>query len=258
MIEFINWLGAYGIYVSNCVGTFTLFLVDTIKALCTTKLKIKKVLVQMELIGVNSIVIAILTGSFAGAVLAFQSYIGFKRFGGGQELIGPLVAQSMARELGPVLTGLMVTGRAGSAIAAEIGTMRITEQIDALRTLCINTWQYLMVPRIFAGTLILPCLTLFTMICGTLGGYIIAIHVLGLNSEQFINGIKKYLELSDISNGLIKSAVFGLILSWVGCYKGFYTHGGARGVGIATTQSVVLGSIMILVANYFLTALLFE
>ena len=257
VIQLINWLGRYGLYVATRVGNFTLFLTTTIKTFFTTKLKIKKTLVQMEQIGVNSLIIVILTGSFAGAVLAFQSYIGFKRFGG-EEFIGPVVVLSLTRELGPVLTGLMVAGRAGSAIAAEIGTMRITEQIDALRTLCINTWQYLMVPRIFASTFIMPFLTLFTMICGTVGGYVVAVHVLHLNGEEYISGIKKYVELSDITNGLIKSAVFGLILSWVGCYKGYYTRGGARGVGIATTQAVVVGSIMILIANYFLTAILFE
>jgi phospholipid/cholesterol/gamma-HCH transport system permease protein len=257
IIKVVNWLGKCGLVIATKVGNFTLFLSTTIKTLFTTKLKIKKTLTQMEVIGVDSLIIVILTGSFAGAVLAFQSYIGFKRFGG-EEFIGPVVALSLVRELGPVLTGLMVAGRAGSAIAAEIGTMRITEQIDALRTLCINTWQYLMVPRIFASTFILPFLTLFTMVFGTIGGYFIAVYVLNLNGVEYINGIKKYVELSDITNGLIKAAFFGLILSWVGCYKGYYTRGGARGVGIATTQAVVIGSILILIANYFLTAFLFE
>lgn len=257
VIELINWVGNHGLRIATKVGNFTLFLTTTIKTLFTTKLKIKKTLTQMEIIGVNSLVIVVLTGAFTGAVLAFQSYIGFKRFGG-EEFIGPVVALSLVRELGPVLTGLMVAGRAGSAIAAEIGTMRITEQIDALRTLCIDTWQYLMVPRIFASTFILPFLTLFTMLFGTIGGYFISVYVLHLNGEEYISGIKKYVELSDITNGLFKAAIFGLILSWVGCYKGYYTRGGARGVGAATTQAVVVGSILILIANYFLTAILFE
>lgn len=257
VVRLIDYIGTLGITSCNEVGKFSLFLYITFKTLLKTKPKVSKILYQMERIGVSSLVIVILTGSFAGAVLAFQSYIGFKRFGG-EEFIGPVVALSMARELGPVLTGLMVTGRACSAIAAEIGTMRITEQIDALRTLCINIWQYLMIPRIFAGTIILPFLSLFTMTCGTIGGYIIAVYALNLNGEEYISGIKKYVELSDITNGLIKSAVFGLILSWVGCYKGFYTYGGARGVGLATTKAVVISSILILIANYFLTAILFE
>jgi phospholipid/cholesterol/gamma-HCH transport system permease protein len=150
----------------------------------------------------------------------------------------------------------MVTGRAGSAIAAELGTMRITEQIDALRTLRIDTFQYLVVPRIVAATIILPFLTLFAMICGVVGGYLICVYVLELSPEDYINNIKTYVELSDITGGLIKATVFGLILSWVGTYKGFFTEGGARGVGIATTQSVVTSSILIISSNYFLTKLL--
>lgn len=253
----IDWLGIYAINLCARTGNFTLFLVTIIKTLFTTRLKLTKVLAQIENLGVNSLVIVILTGAFSGAVLAFQSYFGFKRFGG-EEFLGPVVAQSLTRELGPVLTGLMVTGRAGSSIAAEIGTMRITEQIDALTTLCINVWQYLMVPRIFASTFILPFLTLFMMIFGIGGGYFIAVYVLQLSGEQYLTGIQQYVVLSDVTNGLIKSAFFGLILSWVGCYKGYYTRGGARGVGISTTQAVVMSSIMILIANYFLTAILFE
>ncbi|MGB8467689.1 MAG: ABC transporter permease [Candidatus Babeliales bacterium] len=241
----------------NAVGQFVLFLATVLQISVSTRPKFNKILYQMDRIGVGSCLIVVLTGTFAGAVLAFQSYIGFKRFGS-EDLIGPLVALSMTRELGPVLTGLMVTGRAGSAIAAEIGTMQITEQIDALRTLSIDIWQYLMVPRMFASVFILPFLTIFTMICGIIGGYIIAVYALHLNGEQYLQGIARYLEFSDIKNGLIKSAVFGLILSWVGCYKGYRTQGGARGVGIATTQAVVISSVIILIANYFLTALLFE
>ncbi len=188
-------------------------------------------------------------------VFALQSYIGFQRVGG-EQFIGAVVALGMIRELGPVLTGLMVTGRAGSAIAAEIGTMRITEQIDALTTLRINVFQYLVVPRMIAGTLILPCLSVFSMIFGIIGGYIVCVHVLELSPEDYTSSIRNYVELADIRGGIIKSAVFGLILSWVGCYKGYYTNGGARGVGISTTQAVVLASIMILMSNYFLTKLL--
>jgi phospholipid/cholesterol/gamma-HCH transport system permease protein len=256
IIEFIDSLGIYALEICNQMGNALLFLYETIKTAISTKLKIKKTLVQMQLIGVDSLIIVMLTGSFTGAVLALQSYIGFQRFGA-EEFIGPVVALSMARELGPVLTGLMVTGRAGSAITAEIGTMRITEQIDALTTLCINVWQYLMVPRMLASTIILPFLTMFTMICGIIGGYFISVYVLHLSAEQYTSGIQKYVELADITKGLIKSAAFGLILAWVGSYKGYYTAGGAKGVGKATTQSVVIASIMILIANYFLTAWLF-
>lgn len=150
----------------------------------------------------------------------------------------------------------MVTGRAGSAIAAELGTMSITEQIDALITLRINPYQYLIVPRVLAGTIALPFLAVFSMLCGIMGGYIICVYVLHLSPEDYMSNIKTYVELADIRGGLIKSAFFGLILSWVGAYKGYHTTGGARGVGISTTQSVVLASILILVSNYFLTKLL--
>jgi phospholipid/cholesterol/gamma-HCH transport system permease protein len=254
--KFVDYIGNYVINLLNMLGSFLLFFIETVRTLFSSRLKISTILAQAESIGVDSLLIVILTGGFAGAVLALQSYIGFKRYGG-EELIGPLVAISMTREIGPVITGLMVTGRSGSSIAAEIGTMRITEQIDALRTLCINPLQYLVIPRLLAGMIILPFLTLFSMIFGIMGGYGICVHILGLSGTQYLEGIRTYLEMSDIVNGLVKSSVFGLVLAWVGCFKGFFASGGARGVGIATTQSVVMGSILLIIANYFLTAALF-
>lgn len=236
-------------------GRFALFFFNAARILVTSKLKLVKTFEQMNRIGVESFTIIVLTGSFAGMVFALQSYIGFQRVGG-EQFIGAVVALGMIRELGPVLTGLMVTGRAGSAIAAEIGTMRITEQIDALTTLRINAFQYLVIPRMLAGIFIVPCLAVFSMIFGLIGGYIICVHVLELSPEDYTSSIRTYVELADIRGGLIKSCVFGLILSWVGTYKGYFTSGGARGVGIATTQAVVLASIMILISNYFLTKLL--
>lgn len=253
----IDSLGSFVLNVLNSFGQFAFFLLAAIKVAFTSRLKLAKLFAQMKGIGVDSLSIILLTGTFTGMVLAFQSYIGFRRFGG-EEFIGTVVALGLLRELGPVLTGLMVTGRAGSAITAEIGTMEITEQVDALRTLSINPFQYLVVPRILAGTIILPFLSIFCSMCGIIGGYIVSVHALSINPEQYTSGIKEYVELKDITGGLIKACCFGFILSLVGSYKGYTTTGGARGVGIATTQSVVVGSIMILVANYFLTALLFE
>ncbi len=255
VIQFIDFLGRSFLNLSEMVGNFFMFLVRAGKILFTTKLKLHKLFVQANRIGVESLSIVILTGCFTGMVFALQSYIGFKRVGG-EQFIGAVVALGMIRELGPVLTGLMVTGRAGSAITAEIGTMRITEQIDALVTLRINTFQYLVIPRILAGIVILPCLTLFSMIFGIVGGYVVCVHILGLSPEDYTTSIRNFVEVADIRSGLIKAAAFGLILSWVGTYKGFYTEGGARGVGIATTQSVVTSSIMILITNYFLTKFL--
>lgn len=251
----INSVGIYTLSITDKLGRFVVFLGKALRSLFTTRLKLHKLIVQMNRIGVESFTIAVLTGTFAGMVFALQSYIGFQRVGG-EQFIGAVVALGLIRELGPVLTGLMVTGRAGSAIAAEIGTMRITEQIDALRTLRINVYQYLVVPRILAGTIILPFLTIFAMMCGIIGGYIVCVYVLELSPDDYITSIKTYVEFADIRGGLIKAAVFGFILSWVGTYKGFYTHGGARGVGNATTQSVVTSSILILIANYFLTKML--
>lgn len=256
-LDLVQGIGAYTISVFNTFGEIFLFLIRVIIAFVTTRLKLHKLFEQMKSIGVDSLSIVVLTGVSTGSVLALQTYNGFRRFGG-EEFMGPVVAMSMIRELGPVLTGLMVTGRVGSAIAAELGTMQITEQIDALKTLCIDVFQFLMVPRVLGGAIILPFLTVFSMIFGIGGGYCVCVYILHLNGEQYISGIKTFVEMSDITGGLIKSAVFGLILTWVGCYKGFYTRGGAKGVGEATTQSVVLSSIMILVANYFLTAFLFK
>jgi len=255
VVKFINFIGSTTLTLCNQLGKIMLFFFHTIRVLFTTRLKISKLFYQMNRIGVESFSIIVLTGSFAGMVFAMQSYIGFQRVGG-EQFIGTIVALGMIRELGPVLTGLMVTGRAGSAITAEIGAMRITEQIDALKTLRINTFQYLVIPRVLAGVIILPFLTLFAMICGIIGGYVISTYVLELSSEDYINGIKNFVELKDITGGLTKAGAFGLILTWIGTYKGFFTHGGARGVGIATTESVVASSVLILIFNYFLTKML--
>lgn len=255
VLHFIDFIGKSVLYFAYIVGRFFIFFSKTTQTAITTRLKVSKLFFQCNRIGVESLNIVILTGIFTGMVFALQSYIGFQRVGG-EQFIGAVVALGMIRELGPVLTGLMVTGRAGSAITAEIGTMRITEQIDALTTLRINTFQYLVVPRILSGIFILPCLTLFSMIFGIGGGYIVCVFVLGLSPQDYLDSIRNFVELSDIRSGLIKSSFFGLILTWVGTYKGFYTDGGARGVGISTTQSVVAASIMILMANYFLTKLL--
>lgn len=250
-----NFLGHFVLSICTLLGAYVLFLIKAFRVMLSTRPKFQKFFVQMERIGVDSLTIIILTGLFTGMVFALQSYIGFQRVGG-EQFIGTVVALGIIRELGPVLTGLMVTGRAGSAIAAELGTMRITEQIDALKTLNINPFQYLVIPRIIAGVVILPFLTLFCMICGIIGGYITCVHILSLSPEDYTSGIRTYVEMNDIIGGLIKSAVFGLILAWIGSYKGYTTTGGARGVGESTTKSVVIASIMILISNYFLTKIL--
>lgn len=257
IIEFINSVGEKAIELCDIFGEYGKFVFKTFLTIFTRRLKIDKLVVQMEMIGVDSLIISTLTGFFAGAVITLQTYYGFTQFGS-EHMIGPVVALTLTRELGPVLTGLMVTGRSGSGITAEIGTMRITEQIDALETLNINIFQYLMVPRILAGIIILPFLTMFTMAFGIWGGYLIYVYYFDLNSVDYIDGIKSFLEVSDIRGGLIKSSFFGFILTSIGSFVGNKTHGGAKGVGISTTTAVVISSILILISNYFLAMLLFE
>jgi phospholipid/cholesterol/gamma-HCH transport system permease protein len=210
----------------------------------------------MEFIGVNSLLVVVITGVFTGMVLALQSSYGFRKFGA-ETSVGAVVALSMTRELGPVLTSLMVTGRAGSAMTAELATMRVTEQIDALRVMALNPIQYLVAPRMIASFIMLPVLTCISNFVGIVGGYIVGVKLLGINEGSFLSRIEKVLEFQDISNGLIKAAVFGVIMSVICCFKGFYTQGGAAGVGRATTEAVVASSLSILVADYVLTSLMF-
>jgi phospholipid/cholesterol/gamma-HCH transport system permease protein len=189
VMHIFDQIGSYTLRLCGGLGKFTLFLLTAIKTLITTRLKVQKTLYQMNRIGVESFNIIVLTGMFAGMVFALQSYIGFQRVGG-EQFIGAVVALGMIRELGPVLSGLMVTGRACSAIAAEIGTMRITEQLDALRTLRIDVFQYLVVPRILAGTIIMPFLTIFSMIFGVIGGYVVCVYILELSPVDYHNSIR--------------------------------------------------------------------
>lgn len=251
----ITAIGRWVLTLCDALGSFILFLGIVCKVTFTTRLNRNQLFIHMKRIGVDSLIIIVLTGFSAGLALALQTNIGFSRFGI-QEFIGTIVALGMTRELGPVLTGLMVTGRAGSAMAAEIGTMRITEQIDAIRTLCVDPFQYLIVPRIVASIIIVPLLALFSMISGIVGGYLFCVYKIDINPESYISGIHQFVELSDITGGLIKSSCFGLLLAWVGTYQGYHTMGGARGVGNSTTRSVVLASILILIANYFLSSFL--
>ena len=204
----------------------------------------------------KSIFVVVLTGTFTGMVLALQGYHGFRMFSA-ESLVGSTVALGMTRELGPVLTSLMVTARAGSAMAAELGTMRVTEQIDALYVMAANPVKHLIVPRVIAGVLMVPMLTVVSDFMGIMGGYLVGVHILNINEGIFIKNITRLVDMYDIYNGLAKAACFGLILSLIGCYKGFHTKGGAEGVGRATTEAVVLASITILISDYFLTAIMF-
>ena len=238
------------------MGKIILLFISVLGWMFTPPLKLHNIFKQMEFVGVKSIFVVVLTGTFTGMVLALQGYHGFRMFSA-ESLVGSTVALSMTRELGPVLTSLMVTARAGSAMAAELGTMRVTEQIDALYVMAANPVKHLIVPRVAAGVLMVPLLTVVSDFMGILGGYFVGVHILGINSGIFIKNMTRLVDLNDIYNGLIKAACFGLILSLIGCYKGFNTYGGAEGVGRATTEAVVLASITILISDYFLTAIMF-
>jgi phospholipid/cholesterol/gamma-HCH transport system permease protein len=211
---------------------------------------------QMLEIGYFSLPVVGLTAIFTGMVLALQSHSGFARFNA-ESAIATVVVLSVTRELGPVLAGLMVAGRIGAAIAAEIGTMRVTEQIDALTTLSTNPYKYLVAPRLVAGMTMLPLLVIVADIIGVFGGYLIGIYRLEFNPANYLKLTWQYLETIDVVSGLVKAAAFGFIVTLMGCYHGFYSKGGAEGVGVATTNAVVSASVLILGANYLITAAFF-
>lgn len=207
-------------------------------------------------IGYYSLPVVGMTALFTGMVLALQSYTGFTRFNAEGAIAG-VVVLSITRELSPVLAGLMVAGRVGASIAAEIGTMRVTEQIDALRTLSVNPFKYLIAPRLMAATLMLPALVLIGDVIGVFGGYIVAVHNLGFGSANYLIQTWDVVETMDIVSGLVKAGAFGFIVAIMGCYHGFNSDRGAQGVGAATTNAVVSSSILILIFNYLLTQIFF-
>ena len=254
LIESLGWLIIRPI---EGIGRIMLLLYSTVQWMFRPPFEMRNIFKQMLEIGVKSLPVVLITAVFTGMVLALQSYTGFKRFGA-EGLVGSVVALSMTRELGPVLTALIVTGRAGAAIAAELGTMRVTEQIDALETLATNPVKYLVVPRFLSGTIMLPALTVVTDIVGIIGGYFVTVVLLGTSSRTYLRTTWDYLETEDIYNGLIKACFFGAAFALVSCYKGFYTKGGAEGVGHATTGAVVVSSMTILISDYFLSAWLFK
>jgi phospholipid/cholesterol/gamma-HCH transport system permease protein len=239
------------------IGHIIMLFFSTLKWFFRPPFEIRHILNQMLEVGVRSIPVVLITAVFTGMVLALQSYTGFKRFGA-EGLVGTVVALSMTRELGPVLTALIVTGRAGAAMAAELGTMRVTEQIDALETLATNPVKYLIVPRFVSGLVMVPFLTIVSDIVGIIGGYTVTVTLLGANATTYLRMTWDYLEMQDIYSGLIKACFFGAALALICCYKGFYTEGGAEGVGKATTGAVVISFMTILISDYFLSAWLFQ
>jgi len=211
---------------------------------------------QMVRVGWDTIPVVLLTCLFTGMVLALQTFRSFERFHA-EGFVGSVVALSLTRELAPVLTGLMAAGRVGSAMAAELGTMRVTEQIDALYAMATEPVHYLVVPRVNASILMLPLLTLLGDAIGIVGGWLISVGLFGANSYLYLERTFQFLEINDVTSGLVKAAFFGLILSVTGCTKGFYTAGGAEGVGRSTTAAVVQACLYILLSDFFLTKILF-
>jgi phospholipid/cholesterol/gamma-HCH transport system permease protein len=231
------------------------FLVQSLAVMATPPFKLWALLGRINYIGFRSLLIILITGAFTGMVLGLQIFLTLSRFGS-EAFLGPAVALSLIRELGPVLAALMVTGRAGSALTAEIGIMRITEQIDALTVMALNPLRYLVAPSIVAGIITFPLMTALFDVVGIFGGYVIGVELLGLSEGTYFGEMQTFVDMADIMTGFWKSISFGIIVTWVCTYKGFNVGHGAEGVARATTQAVVLSSVLILVWDYFLGSVL--
>lgn len=232
-----------------------IFLAETIFWLPFPPYLLRRVIRQINFIGVKTTLVILLTGTFTGMVLALQIYFTLSRFGAASKL-GSIVALSLIKELGPVICALMVTGRAGSALAAEIGIMKISEQIDALDAMALNPFKYLIVPNLIAGIISLPLLNFIFVFVGVWGGYSVGVGLMGLSAGTYFGGISDVVDSADILEGIYKSLSFGVLITWISCYKGYSTGYGAEGVSKATTQAVVLSSVTILIWDYFLTSIL--
>src|SRR5262245_15349101 len=248
-------IGRRSIEIVAALGRFATFFVQAVLTFVTPPFKVRAFVDRIDYIGFRSLLIILLTGAFTGMVLGLQIYLTLSRFGS-EAFLGPAVALSLIRELGPVLSALMVTGRAGSALTAEIGIMRITEQIDALTVMALNPMRYLVVPSILAGLVTFPLMTALFDTVGIFGGYLVGVKLLGLSEGTYFGEMQTFVDLRDIMTGFWKSLSFGVIVTWVCTYKGFNVGHGAEGVARATTQAVVLSSVLILVWDYFMGSVL--
>lgn len=255
LFQFFCSIGNRAIKVISEFGDIWVFLGRVIISGLRPPYSLSLLIKQLFAIGVQSIAVVALVGGFTGAVLAVQGEYTLSKFGA-TAYTGSAIALSLIRELGPVLTALMVNGRAGSAMTAELGIMKITEQIDALRSMAVDPINHLMVPRIIAGTISVPLLTFIFNVVGIAGGYLVAVENLGLSSGTFISEMKHAVTGTDVFSGFAKSVIFGFSLSWISCYKGWTCGFGAVGVNRATTSAVVTSSVVILVLDYFLTSIL--
>ena len=254
-LALVEQLGSYLITNTTRVGKFSLFMMHFLYWAGRRPFRIRMIVKQMYFIGNKSLFIIGLSGSFAGMVMAYQTYFGFKIVSI-DSLVGTITILSLAKELAPVFTGLIVAGRAGSAMAAQIGTMKVTEQIDALEVMGISSVQYLVVPRVIASTLVLPMLSGIFLLIGTVGSYIIGTQVLMIDETLYFSNVGKFMFLGDIFQGLIKATVFGFVISLIGTYCGLNVEEGAVGVGRGTNLAVVWGMISVLILDYFLTTFL--
>ena len=255
MFSIFHKIGAWVLGVVREMGRMVMFLTNTLHWAVRPPLKVGRVMRRISFIGSSSVPLIVLTGGFTGMILGLQVYYTLRKFGA-DAYLGPAVALSLIRELGPVLAALMITGRAGSAIAAEIGIMRITEQVDALESMSLSPFRYLMVPNLVAAVIAFPLLCAIFDVVGVYGGYVVGVKLLGVSSGTYFSGIRDFIDAADIRNGLIKSLSFGVIVSWVCTYQGYYTRHGAEGVGRATTTAVVMSSTLVLVWDYFLNSVM--
>jgi phospholipid/cholesterol/gamma-HCH transport system permease protein len=251
----LTGLGRISMFLIREMGRMLLFLLTTVGWLVRPPFRPLQIFKQIHFIGFKSSFVVVLTATFTGMVLGLQGYYTLRKFGS-EALLGSAVALSMIRELGPVLAALMVTARAGSAMTAEIGIMRITEQIDALDTMAVNPQQYLIAPKLVAGLIGVPLLVAIFDVVGIYGGYLVGVDLLGVSSGSYWSSIESSVEWKDVYGGILKSISFGLLVTWICCYKGYYTRMSAEGLGAATTEAVVLSSVMVLVWDYFLTSVL--
>ena len=251
----VEALGAGTVSVVESLGRFGGFFLQALVTLFTPPFKVGVFAERIHFVGYRSLLIILLTGAFTGMVLGLQIFLTLSRFGS-EAFLGPAVALSLIRELGPVLAALMVTGRAGSALTAEIGIMRITEQIDALTVMALNPMRYLVVPSLLAGLVTFPLMTALFDVIGIFGGYLVGVKLLGLSAGTYFGEMRTFVAMDDIMTGFWKSVSFGVVVTWVCTYKGFHVGHGAEGVARATTQAVVLASVLILVWDYFLGSVL--
>ncbi len=256
-LDFVAFIGRAVLAALRVVGEVSLFAIEALSHLLRPPFFWRQFTRHFVEVAYFSLPVVALTALFTGMVLALQSYVGFARFNA-ESAIASVVVLSVTRELGPVLAGLMVAGRIGAAMAAEIGTMRVTDQVDALTTLSTDPMKYLVAPRLVAATLAMPLLVVVADVLGVMGGYLIGTLKLGFVAETYIVNSWSVLEPMDVISGLVKAAVFGFVIALMGCWCGYASKGGAQGVGQATTRAVVSASILILALDYALTAAFFS